>query len=203
MIYPESEQWNSQSHLLDRGVYLLFSELCHSGAFKKEKTSFEAFRWRDVTAVRQSAISMLSTWSRSHYWSWNAAYRSSVLPPHCTSTSWPKIHLSLTQDTFLMALLSLPRWRSISKRAMRDLCKDTARKSQPAHSDALTELKHYAADVEACVQALNNILISHLQQHHSPFTHTVQRQLRGSVCFIPLVWFKRYSVFTFKLKWWN
>lgn len=38
-----------------------------------------------------------------------------------------------------MALLGLPRWRTVSKRATRDLGKDAASKSQPAHSDLLAE----------------------------------------------------------------
>lgn len=80
----------------------------------------------------------------------HSIHKPTVSTSQCTSTSWPRIHLSLTHDTFLMALLGLPRWRTVSKRATRDPGKDTASKSKPAHSDPLTGQTQYCSCTLPC-----------------------------------------------------
>lgn len=121
---------------------LLSSELWHSVGFsEKKKEGFKSVHEKKRGLQWESAVSFLSTSSSFHSnKNSNAAHEPRVSAPDCTSTSWPRIHLSLTQDTFLMALL-LPRWRTVSKRATRDLGKDTASKSQPAHSHPVAVLR--------------------------------------------------------------
>lgn len=150
-IFPKPAPWNSQSRPQGRGVHASLRKAFYplsSGTLEiAGKHLFKSVHVKRRHGDCSETISFLSTSSRSQRWSWTAAYRSSGSLPQCTSTCWPRIHLSLTQDTFLMALLGLPRWRSVSKRATRDLCKDTASKSQPAHSDPLTEPKRSAAEI--------------------------------------------------------